>query len=100
MNINLPRRKDSDKPGMLSADPGSSFVIIGANGAGKTRFTASMVEQIGDKAFRISALDGLYERRKTSTSPQTLRGRCDASVVAGLEEVAICPQALSCSSRN
>ncbi len=85
MNINLPRRKDSDKPGMLSADPGSSFVIIGANGAGKTRFTASMVEQIGDKAFRISALDGLYERRKTSTSPQTLRGRCDASVVAGLE---------------
>lgn len=94
MNINLPRRKDSDKPGVLQVAPGSSLVIIGANGAGKTRFTANMVEQIGDKAFRISALDGLYERRKTSTSPQSLRGRCDATVVAGLEKNGAFPTGL------
>ena len=34
--------------------------IIGANGAGKTRFVNKLVEQCGDQAFRISALRALF----------------------------------------
>lgn len=94
MNINLPRRKDADTPAQLSVAPGTSIVIIGANGAGKTRFTASMVGQLGEKAFRISALDGLYDRRKTIAGSQGLRGRCDATVVANLERGGTMPTGL------
>lgn len=87
MNIDLPPRKNGEKSGSLNVAPGSSFVIIGANGAGKTRFTLSMVEQLGQTAYRISALDALYDRRKNNPADrQGLRGLCDAAVVANLEK--------------
>lgn len=85
MNITLPRRKDGSTPGKLSVTPGTSFVVIGANGAGKTRFTSELVDRLGDDAFRISALEGLYERRKTQGATAGLRGRCDENVVSALE---------------
>ena len=34
--------------------------LLGANGAGKTRFVNKLVEQCGDQAFRISALRALF----------------------------------------
>lgn len=37
-----------------------SLVIIGANGSGKSRFAAALAHELGDKAFRISALNALY----------------------------------------
>lgn len=87
MNVNLPRKKDGCTD-TLSLQPGCSAVVIGANGAGKTRFTSAIVEQLGEKAFRISALDGLYERRKTASADFSLRSRCDSGIIASLERTA------------
>lgn len=36
------------------------IMIIGANGAGKTRFANRLAADLGDKAFRLSALKALY----------------------------------------
>ena len=36
------------------------LLIIGANGAGKTRFTDYLIQDLKDKAFCLSALDALY----------------------------------------
>ena len=35
-------------------------VIIGANGAGKSRFTRRLATGLGDRAYRLNALDALY----------------------------------------
>lgn len=40
--------------------PGRQMLIIGANGAGKTRFTDFLIEEYSEKAFRLSALEALY----------------------------------------
>lgn len=37
-----------------------SVIVIGANGAGKTRFTNRMCADLGDRAFRLNAIDALY----------------------------------------
>lgn len=39
------------------------LLIIGANGAGKTRFTDFLIKELNDKAFCLSALDALYGSR-------------------------------------
>ena len=93
MNVNLPRKKDGCTD-TLSLQPGCSAVVIGANGAGKTRFTSAIVEQLGEKAFRISALDGLYERRKTASADFSLRSRCDSGIIASLERTGTSPNGL------
>jgi hypothetical protein len=36
-------------------------VIVGANGAGKTRFTNQLCADLGDKAYRLSVIDALYK---------------------------------------
>lgn len=36
------------------------IVIVGANGAGKSRFTSGLMSSLGDKSFALSALHGLY----------------------------------------
>lgn len=41
-------------------DSSRPIVIVGANGAGKTRFTNRLCADLGERAFRINALDGLY----------------------------------------
>lgn len=38
------------------------IVIIGANGAGKTRFAKRLADDLGERAFRLSALTGLFVR--------------------------------------
>ena len=93
MNVNLPRKKDGCTD-TRSLQPVCSAVVIGANGAGKTRFTSAIVEQLGEKAFRISALDGLYERRKTASADFSLRSRCDSGIIASLERTGTSPNGL------
>lgn len=65
MNIPLPARKDSKTP-TLKADK-RPIIIIGANGSGKTRFTNKLIDNIGDSAFRMSALEALYGRHGGTT---------------------------------
>jgi GTPase SAR1 family protein len=38
-----------------------TVVIVGANGAGKTRFTNRLCADLGDKAYRLSVIDALYK---------------------------------------
>lgn len=47
------------------------MTIIGANGAGKTRFVNHLVEQCGDQAYRISALRALFP---VEQEEQSLKG--------------------------
>ncbi|MCM1291989.1 MAG: DUF4435 domain-containing protein [Bacteroides sp.] len=44
------------------------MVIVGANGAGKSRFARRMAADLADKSFRMSALTALYDRREPSES--------------------------------
>lgn len=65
-DIALPLRADGscDK---VRLDVGR-IVIIGANGAGKSRFTRHLIRDLGDKAYSISALDALYGTDKDGTA--------------------------------
>ncbi len=58
MNIILPKRIDGAKPEVLSG--ARQITVIGANGAGKTRFTASLINSFPHKAFTLSALKALF----------------------------------------
>ena len=69
MDIRLPKRMDGKQPDLLLES--KQITIIGTNGAGKSRFCSALVEELGDKAYRISALKALF----TSTSnPKPLPG--------------------------
>lgn len=58
MNIKLPKRLDGNEPIVLTAV--RQITVIGANGAGKTRFSRTLMESCGDKAFQMSALKALF----------------------------------------
>lgn len=60
MEIILPPKLNGTRSEHIAADAPARMVIIGANGAGKTRFTSNIIESLGPKAVRISALEGLY----------------------------------------
>lgn len=87
MELTLPRRRDGREPDSLQLADNHCFVIIGANGAGKTRFTSSIIASLGDKAFRLSALDALYGRVTTPEAiPGALRKRFAAQVLSNLDK--------------
>ena len=48
-------------------DNSSQLTIIGANGAGKSRFTEHLISSLKGRAFRLSALHALYDSRNQST---------------------------------
>lgn len=58
MNILLPKRLDGNDP--ISLTDVHQLTIIGANGAGKTRFSRTLMESCGSKAFQMSALKALF----------------------------------------
>jgi hypothetical protein len=67
MDYQLPPRSDGQ---VITIDRSSKqLIIIGANGAGKTRFANRMASDLGDRAFRVSALRGLYGHHGEDTSP-------------------------------
>lgn len=47
-------------------DQNKSLTIIGANGAGKTRFTNRFAESLGQRAFKLSALKAIYSSGETN----------------------------------
>ena len=86
MDLTLPRRRDGQAPLTITLSPDSALVIIGANGSGKTRFTDSVVRSLGDKAYRMSALDALYTRHSEIVElPESFRRNIAPSIVAQAE---------------
>lgn len=65
-NLNLPPRLNGEIE-HLSPET-RTVVIIGANGAGKSRFTSRLASSLGDRAYRLNALDALYS--VTTTDPE------------------------------
>ncbi len=61
MKISLPNRSNGEYS-THNLSPGQCMIIVGANGAGKTRFTAATAAPLGNKAFTISALQALYSK--------------------------------------
>lgn len=59
------------------------MLIVGANGAGKTRFTAATAQRLGDRAYPLSALDGLFDRHADINSlPEAIKRIFSPSVAA------------------
>lgn len=61
MIITLPAKSDGSEPQRLDTAKTRRAVVIGANGAGKTRFADALAVTLGDKAYRLSAIDGLFK---------------------------------------
>ena len=82
MKISLPTRLNGDAI-KLQINPGQCTIIVGANGAGKTRFTAATAQSLADKAFPISALQAIYRKVKSpdEIAPQ-LAKRLEAATAA------------------
>lgn len=71
MKIKLPARL-SGSPLEVDTGQSSNIVIIGANGSGKTRFAARMAADLGEKAFRLSALKAIYDRDRIDPAPGSI----------------------------
>ncbi len=65
MDIRLPKRMDGHQPDVLIES--KQITIIGTNGAGKSRFCSALVDELGDKAYRISALKALFPSPSSAT---------------------------------
>ena len=59
MEMNLPPRVVGE-PLTIDTENSRQIIIIGANGSGKTRFASRLASDMGDRAFRVSALKALY----------------------------------------
>ena len=80
MNIQLPKRLDGSMPITLSDV--RQLTVIGANGAGKTRFCRTLMESCGNKAFQMSALKALFPRIERNTLDGSIDRLFDTAVTA------------------
>ena len=62
MDILLPKKTGGERE-IISGTAPHRIIIIGANGAGKTRFTENLVNELANKAYKLSALQALYYTR-------------------------------------
>lgn len=60
------------KPGEVKLPECRQVTIIGANGAGKSRFMEEMMNLCGDKAYTLNALSAFYPERDESTAPGSI----------------------------
>ena len=58
MDIKLPNKSNSQKADVLHDV--RQLTLIGANGAGKSRFCSKLMEQGGEAVYRISALRAMF----------------------------------------
>ena len=58
LSLTLPRSTDGRRRQLPLCS--RSLVIIGANGSGKSRFAATLAGSLGERAYRIGALPGIY----------------------------------------
>lgn len=83
MMLTLPRRTDGMPSPEIDLSEHRCLVIVGANGAGKTRFTSAAADSLGPKALRLSALEALYQRRQVADEPvSSLFNRLSPAVIA------------------
>jgi hypothetical protein len=70
MELLLPPRSDGsrDKLDVQS----QSFLIIGANGAGKSRFTRYLVEDLKGISFEVAAIPSIYDNSERETLPGSI----------------------------
>ncbi|MBQ7689740.1 MAG: DUF4435 domain-containing protein [Muribaculaceae bacterium] len=71
MEIQLPKRLDGKAPAALRDT--KQITIIGANGSGKSRFCAALMEACPGNAFRVSALRALFPYQETTPLPGSIR---------------------------
>lgn len=80
MEIKLPPKTDGTRETI--SDGTRQITIIGANGAGKSRFTEALVNEMTGKAYRISALHALYGKEAPGAP---LPGSIDSLYLAAVE---------------
>ena len=68
--IKLPPSLNNHQPHEI--DDTRQITIIGANGAGKTRFMEEMTELCGDRAYCLSALSAFFPAREESMRPGSI----------------------------
>lgn len=84
MSITLPPKTDGT---IVTLDDGTrQITVIGANGAGKSRFTEALVKGLEGRAFRVSALHALYGKEAPGTA---LPGSIDALYCEAVERTTI-----------
>lgn len=71
MNIELPKRIDGKSP--ITLNEIKQITVIGANGAGKTRFSLKLLQDNQERAFKMSAMKALFPE----TAKNILAGSID-----------------------
>jgi hypothetical protein len=71
MKIILPQ-KPQGEPEVIDSRDTHSIVIVGANGSGKTRFANRMCADLGEKAYRLSVIDALYNNSAPDPEHSTI----------------------------
>lgn len=86
MDITLPHKTDGTADVIAAGQ--RPIVIVGANGAGKSRFTSSLVASLGDRAYSLSALHGLYVREANEVKESSVARQCvvDGSLSVNLSD--------------
>lgn len=67
--LTLPPRRDGSRGTIDASGP---VIIVGANGSGKSRFTARLRADLGERAYALSALHGLFDRDSHDESPTSI----------------------------
>ena len=75
MKLQLPPRLDGSRDTIVADN--RRIIVIGANGAGKTRFTERFISELDSPVFRLSALKALYR----CDAPDNLPGSIDSRYV-------------------
>lgn len=83
MKILLPPRKNGEQD-TLQASAGDRIIVIGANGAGKSRFTQRLCHDAEQSlpVFRLSALHALYGTDQIDTSPGSIDMQYDEALAS------------------
>lgn len=77
MDIQLPKRIDGNEAVVLHDV--HQMTVIGANGAGKTRFSRMLMHSCGDRAFAVSALKAIFPRPERNAMPASIDQLYDAA---------------------
>jgi len=78
--ILLPPALGHDSPTPLPSS--AQISIVGANGAGKTKFMTEMMALCGEKAYSLSALDAMIADRKPAKIPGSINDLYDKAIVS------------------
>ena len=82
MDILLPKKIDSEQDITLKGV--KQITVIGANGAGKTRFTNQLLVNCKDKAFKMSALKASFPSLEKNTRTGSIDMLYDVAQSSGL----------------